>query len=158
MRALPAAVSPKIYGSCVRGLLEPDAPTIVAAATEKQQYDDYDQKCPRVHDALLWSRGRSRVGFILSLGTAKRQSPTRRRPSDRHRQHNDGPIAHSPAHAPCKIREPHSIQNACARCSKSVPSRFQNSCGCCPPSVIWNSDEASVTSLPKSMGFELRLF
>ena len=28
----------------------------MAAASENQQYDEYDQKCRRVHDALLWTR------------------------------------------------------------------------------------------------------
>ena len=46
---------------CVGGRLEPDSPTIVAAATYNQHYDEYYQKCSRVHDALLWPRNPSRV-------------------------------------------------------------------------------------------------
>ena len=46
---------------CVGGRLEPNSPTIIAASTYNQHYDEYDQKCSRVHDALLWPRKPSRV-------------------------------------------------------------------------------------------------
>jgi hypothetical protein len=46
---------------CVGGRLESDSPTIVAAATQNQHYDEYDQKCSRVHHTLLWPRKPSRV-------------------------------------------------------------------------------------------------
>jgi hypothetical protein len=36
--------------------LKPTPLAIIAAASENQQYDDYDQNCPRVHDNLLWTR------------------------------------------------------------------------------------------------------
>ena len=38
------------------GSLKPAPLAIIAAASENQQYDDYDQNCPRVHDNLLWTR------------------------------------------------------------------------------------------------------
>jgi hypothetical protein len=41
----------------LRCSLEPVPVPIVATAAYNQQYDDYDQKCQRIHDDLLCSRG-----------------------------------------------------------------------------------------------------
>ena len=46
--SIPAAWSAGVQRD-VPSTLEPAPVAIVAAATENQQYDDYDQKCVRVH-------------------------------------------------------------------------------------------------------------
>jgi hypothetical protein len=38
-----------------RRSLEPAPLAIVATATQNQDYDEYDEKCSRVHGALLWA-------------------------------------------------------------------------------------------------------
>ena len=62
--------------SGLAGSLEPAPPAIVAAA-ENQQYDEYDQKCRRVHDALLWAREPTQVHLPLCLGGKRWTGQTR---------------------------------------------------------------------------------
>jgi len=55
-------------GASTIGRLEPAPVAVVAAATENQQYEDYDQKCGRAHDTLL----RDSRPLVRALHTCRR--------------------------------------------------------------------------------------